>query len=78
MTPQMEAVVTKLRETGKPLVRWPSGWWSYQGCSPSTSDRYKPSWIVPTDVVRRMESHGLLRRLNHFPEPWRDHRELVQ
>lgn len=70
-------VVDKLRETSKPLVRWPGGYWSYQGCSPRYPHSKHPSWAVSPYAVRFLELKGVLRRLNKFPEPWRDHRELV-
>lgn len=81
LTVPMQRVVDKLRETGKPLVRWPSGFWSYEGCSPLGHYRCGlplPAWHCPVDVLNALERMGVLRRKNRWPEPWRDHRELVQ
>jgi hypothetical protein len=79
-----QAVLDKMDETGQPLVRWPGGFWSYKGCTVSHQGKLDhgtkysvPSWYCSAGTIKALDDRGLIKRLNVFPENWRDHRGLV-
>ncbi len=87
-----KAVVLKLREQGNaPIVRWPGGFWTFDGCQALTGKQAElyqrddpkrpvaiPEWSVTVQTVRALENMGYLTRLLSHPEEWRDSRGLTE
>ena len=71
----MDAALARMRETGKPLRRWPGGWWGTVG-SPErralVGDMVAPVPDFPTGTVRALEGRGLIRRQNVRSQWWQD------
>jgi hypothetical protein len=78
-------VIEKLTEPGSDgvLVRWDGGFWAptgtpWQWQKDIGHEAYRlPQWSTTVQTVRAMERKGLLRRLYHHPEDWRDPRQIT-
>lgn len=73
-------VVAKLTEHQAVLVRWPGGFWTYEGCPAKPGDARNdavPEWWVTVQTVRALDRAGVLVRLGRHPEEWQDARALV-
>jgi hypothetical protein len=87
---QLEALA-KMEASGRRLMRQPGGFWVLSGTYyPVLSDTYhrqmakleaqgleRNEWRTITLTVRALEKYGWVRRVNVYPESWRDERELT-
>jgi len=79
-------VIEKLTEPGSDgvLERWPGGFWTTPGIEwrwqkDIGHEPYRlPRWYTTVHTVRAMEKKGLLRRMGHHPEEWRDDRQITE
>ena len=80
-SPTQLDVLAQLRKAGTKLVRWPGGFWTYDGC-PSRTDLIDfgnevPEWYTTLQTIRAMERRGWLVRTQVHPEEWRDERTVT-
>jgi hypothetical protein len=78
---QFEVVERLLAEPTRRLIRIPGGWWT----TPSTPKGRPgfsawpdlPAWATTIQVVRALETRGLLARTHESREEWQDPRVLA-
>lgn len=76
LSPTQQRVLDALRAAGDGarMVRYKGGFWAVSG---ATMRGDIPDGWVDIRTIEAMEKRGLLRRLNVWPEGWRDERGLV-
>ncbi len=78
ISPTQQSVLSRL-QPGLMMVRWPGGFWTFEGCPPKNPDRPDvPEWWVETQTIRAMTEAGLLVRTHVYREEWRDERKLAE
>ena len=69
----------RMNEYRSPLIRLPGGFWTVKRMKAEKVPGvgFVPLWHVGVSTVRAMEKRGWLRRLNEYPQEWRDTRAIT-
>jgi hypothetical protein len=69
-------VVRRLKETGKPLQRWPGGFWTTEQ-PPAAMNKPAPEWWCGTQTVRVLERVGVIVPKDQKRDWWKQHYVLT-